>query len=60
MSSIKAHLAKTNPERVEKFMADAPAAVKTIMADIKNLQVAIESHLTHSLLSQSASCLVLK
>ncbi|XP_041806227.1 translationally-controlled tumor protein homolog [Chelmon rostratus] len=38
MKAIKAHLAKTNPERVEKFMADAPAAVKTIIADIKNLQ----------------------
>ncbi|XP_070832390.1 translationally-controlled tumor protein homolog isoform X1 [Chaetodon trifascialis] len=38
MKAIKAHLQETNPERVEKFMADAPAAVKMILGDIKNFQ----------------------
>ncbi|XP_076603548.1 translationally-controlled tumor protein homolog isoform X2 [Chaetodon auriga] len=38
MKAVKAHLQETNPERVEKFMADAPAAVKMILGDIKNFQ----------------------
>lgn len=38
MKAIKTHLQETNPERVEKFMADAPAAVKMILGDIKNFQ----------------------
>ncbi len=42
MSSVKSNLEKTNPERVDKFVADAGPAVKKIVGDFKNFQVAIQ------------------
>lgn len=38
MKAVKSNLEKTNPERVDKFMADAGPAVKKIVADFKNFQ----------------------
>lgn len=42
MTSVKAHLEVNNPERVEKFVADSPGAVKRILSDLKNFEVATE------------------
>lgn len=39
MSSIKAKLVESNPERVEVFTNEIPAVVKKIVANIKNYQV---------------------
>lgn len=39
MFSIKAKLQESNPDRVEKFMAEAQVAVKGVVGNIKNYQV---------------------
>lgn len=36
---VKAKLQETSPERVDPFMANAPAEVKKILGNIKNFQV---------------------
>lgn len=38
MKAIKAKLAESNPDRVQPFMAGAPAEVKKVLGNIKNLQ----------------------
>ncbi|KAF4075317.1 hypothetical protein AMELA_G00233090 [Ameiurus melas] len=38
MKAVKAKLQETCPERVEPFMANAPAEVKKILGNIKNFQ----------------------
>ncbi|XP_067459340.1 translationally-controlled tumor protein homolog [Thunnus thynnus] len=38
MKTIKAKLQETNPERVERFMADAQSEVKRILGNISNYQ----------------------
>ncbi|NP_001158336.1 translationally-controlled tumor protein [Oryzias latipes] len=38
MKSIKAKLQESNPDRVEKFMAEAQVAVKGVVGNIKNYQ----------------------
>lgn len=38
MKAVKAHLAENNPERVDKFVADATPAVKKILSNIKDYQ----------------------
>lgn len=38
---VKAKLQETSPERVEPFMANAPAEVKKILGNIKNFQVTL-------------------
>lgn len=38
VKAIKAHLEANNPERVEKFVADSPGAVKRILSDLKNFE----------------------
>lgn len=43
MSRIKAWLEKNNPGRVDQFMKDAPAAVKSIVSKIDDLRVTIPS-----------------
>lgn len=43
MTSIRAHLEQNHPDRVEKFVANSPAAVKMIVSDIDNFQVALRS-----------------
>lgn len=40
--SIKKHLEENNPERVADFVKNAPAAIKRIISDFDNFQVAIE------------------
>lgn len=42
MSSVKAKLQETKPDRVESFMADIQPEVKKILGNIKNYQVAIQ------------------
>lgn len=42
MSSVKAKLQETKPDRVESFMADVQPEVKKILGNIKNYQVAIQ------------------
>ncbi|XP_061782060.1 translationally-controlled tumor protein homolog [Nerophis lumbriciformis] len=37
LQKIRANLEKTNPERVEKFMADSSKEMKKIISDVKNL-----------------------
>lgn len=39
VSSVKAHLQETNPDRVDKFVADAGPAVKKVLANLKDYQV---------------------
>ncbi|XP_061923457.1 translationally-controlled tumor protein homolog isoform X2 [Entelurus aequoreus] len=38
MKKIRANLEKTNPERLEKFMADSNSEIKKLIPEIKNLQ----------------------
>ncbi|KAM3607320.1 uncharacterized protein V6R79_005685 [Siganus canaliculatus] len=38
LKAVKAHLQETNPDRVEKFMASSPAAVKKIASNINDFQ----------------------
>jgi len=38
MKAVKAHLEKNNPDRVEKFMADAGPAVKKVVSSFKDYQ----------------------
>jgi len=37
--SIKTHLEKENPDRVEAFKAEAPDAIKKIVANFSNYEV---------------------
>lgn len=38
VKSLKSHLEKNNPERVEEFVKNSPAAVKRVIADFSNFE----------------------
>lgn len=39
LNSIRAYLEKNNPDRVDEFVKNSPAAVKRVIADFSNFEV---------------------
>lgn len=42
MSSVKTHMEKNNPDRVDDFVNNSPAAVKRVVSDFNNFEVAMQ------------------
>lgn len=39
MSSVRTHMEQNNPEKVEEFVKNSPAAVKRVVSDFNNFEV---------------------